>query len=70
MACPVSTITRRTWEIIRLIGRCTGGDNSDLQHLPFPGTLLDQPGWFLDAVDLMRSERAKYRKQQMDKKRT
>ena len=70
MACPVSTITDKTWRIIRLVQRCTGGEYGDLQHLPFPGTLLQQPDWFLEAIDIMKAERGAYRQRMLEKGRT
>jgi len=68
MACPVSTTTPHTWELIRLVNRCTGGEGTDLQHLPWPGLITDQPPGFLEAVDMMRGERFAYQKKQMAKR--
>jgi len=69
MACPCSSVTAHTWRLIRLVNRCTGGENTELQHLPWPGLISDQPEGFLDAVDIMRKERADYFKRQQEKKK-
>lgn len=66
LACPASTVTPRSWQIIRLVNECTGGESCDLLHLPFAGTLLDQPPWFREAVQMMRQERARHRREQMN----
>jgi len=73
MACPVSTITRRTWQILRLVNEVCGAENCEILHLPFnnsdggPGTILDQPTWFRDAVAIVRCERYRHRKEELEK---
>jgi hypothetical protein len=67
LACPISTITTQTWEILALVNDCTNADG-DLLHLPFEGALLDQPPWFRDAVRIVRNERAEHRRKQMERK--
>ena len=69
MACPVSSITAHTWQLIKLVNRCTGGEGTELQHLPFAGLISDQPEGFLEAVDIMRKERSEYFRQQQNKRK-
>lgn len=64
--CPASVVTPRTWQILRLVNECTGGEHCDLLHFPFPGGLLDQPTWFREAVQIVRAERAKKRQADFD----
>lgn len=66
MACPVSTITPRSWQILKLINDCCSAENCDIINLPFPGTLLEQPTWFRQAVDIVRRERAAHRAKEME----
>jgi hypothetical protein len=63
LECPMSCITRRTWEILRLVNETTDGEHTNILHLPFPGTILDQPPWYRQAVQIVRTGRAEYRKQ-------
>ena len=65
MACPISTITDQTWQILRLVGDCTD-DDGNLLHLPFPGSVTQQPEWFLEARRIVKSERADHRQQHLD----
>lgn len=65
MACPISTITDQTWQVLRLVGDCTD-DDGNLLHLPFSGALLDQPNWFLEARRIVKAERGDWRKEQAD----
>lgn len=67
MACPVSTITPRTWQILKLVNDCCSAENCDIIQLPFPGSLLEQPVWFRQAVDIIRRERAEHRSREMEK---
>ncbi|MCP3177309.1 hypothetical protein MJO47_09380 [Desulfuromonas sp. KJ2020] len=67
MACPISTITSKTWQILALINDCTSAESTDLLHMPYSGpggqlgTIFDQPEWFRDAVRIVRAERGAYR---------
>lgn len=69
-ACPLSTITQGTWELIRLANQCLSGEGDAITVLPFGGGLLEQPPWFREAMDIIRSERAEYRREQLDKLKT
>jgi hypothetical protein len=55
--CPVSAITRKTWDILALVNETTDGDGNIL-HLPFEGTIIEQPDWYRQAVKLSKKERA------------
>lgn len=65
--CPQSVITQKTWGIISLVNEVTNKD-TDILHLPFEGTILDQPQWFRAAVKMMKSERIKYQREQIENK--
>ena len=43
---------------IQLVSDCTDGDGN-LIHLPYPGTILQQPSIFMDFAALVQSERSK-----------
>lgn len=65
--CPQSAITKKTWNIIALVNEVTNKD-TDILHLPFKGTILEQPEWFREAVKITKSERIKYQKEQLEKR--
>lgn len=67
--CPVSAITPRSWERMKLVNETTGGENTDILHLPFPGTILDQPPWYREAVRIVRHERAEHRSREFEKQK-
>jgi len=54
--CPGSAITRSTWQILALVNETTDREGNIL-HLPYPGTILDQPPWYREAVRIVASER-------------
>lgn len=58
---------RATWQILGLVNEATSGENTDILHLPYPGTILDQPPWFREAVRIVANERARHRREQMEK---
>lgn len=66
-ACPVSTITQSTWEMIRLANACLSGESDAITTLPFSGGYLDQPHWFREAIEIIRNERAEARKEALEK---
>lgn len=66
--CPVSCITPRTWRMLRTVNETTNADG-DILHLPYPGTILEQPEWYREAVQIVRSERARHRREEMEKLR-
>ncbi|MDD2365176.1 MAG: hypothetical protein PHN84_03335 [Desulfuromonadaceae bacterium] len=56
-ACPVSTITGNTWELMRQVNLCCNAAG-EIKHLPEPDlSILDQSPRFLRAVEIIRSER-------------
>ena len=65
--CPISAIKPHTWNLMRLVNDATSSEHCDILHLVAPGTILDQPLWFTEAVQIVRSERAAYRQAQMEK---
>lgn len=65
--CPVSAIKQRTWNLMRLVNETTSSEHCDIIHLVAPGTILDQPLWFTEAVQIVRSERAEHRRREMEK---
>lgn len=58
--CPRSAVTNRTWDILGLVNETTNCDGEVL-HLPFPGAWLEQPQWYRQAVQVVKSERAIHR---------
>lgn len=65
--CPVSCITADTWELLALVDETTNAEG-DILHLPCPGTILDQPGVYREAVRIVKSERAAARRRGLKKK--
>jgi hypothetical protein len=56
--CPVSAITPKTWEILRIVNTTTDGECNII--LPYRGSSYkDQPKWYLQAVEIVRNARAK-----------
>jgi hypothetical protein len=51
---PVTSLTNR---LLNLINLCVGGQNgTDLIHLPFEGTVLEQPNVFIEAYHIFVEE--------------
>jgi hypothetical protein len=76
MACPVSTVTVKTWEALGIVNNCITAENGDWHHFPYPnkvtglpGGLFDQPQWLVEAVGLVRTERAAHRRAMMEKQK-
>lgn len=67
-ACPVSTITRRSWDMLALVNQTTSAEGNIL-HLPLPGSYLQQPAWYREAVQIVRSERARHQREELDKEK-
>lgn len=65
--CPVSAITRRTWDLIRLVNETALGEHMEQLYFPEPGTILDQPPWYREAVRIVRQERAEHRARELEK---
>ncbi len=55
--CPLSFITSRSWELLELVNETTRGENGEIIHMPLPGSYLEQPGWYREAVRIKRGER-------------
>lgn len=54
--------------LLSKLNLCLGGDNgNELKHLPFEGTILEQPNLFIEAYYIYTDEVSKYRKEMMDK---
>lgn len=68
-ACPVSTITAKTWQILKLVNETTHPETTTILHLPFDGSILDQPAWYREAVTIVREERNAHRLAEMKKPR-
>jgi hypothetical protein len=64
--CPLTAISRRTWEILALVNETTNID-AEVLHLPFNGAWLDQPKWYRQAVSIVKVERAKHRQKEAAK---
>lgn len=69
-ACPISTITEGTWELIKLANVCLSGEGDAVTCLPYSGGYLEQPLWFREALEIIRTERGKWRSEQMEKLKT
>lgn len=69
-ACPIGCITRRSWQILRMVNDLCGAENCEILHMPFDGDYFDQPPWFLDAVRIVREERARHHSEEMKKLRS
>jgi len=54
--CPQSAVKPRSWHLLSLVTETTDADGNIL-HLPYPGTILDQPGRYREAVRIVKSER-------------
>jgi hypothetical protein len=68
-SCPLGIITPASWELLRLVNNCITAENGDIACLPQSGGWLDQPRWFQQAVDIVRNERNRHRKEQSEKAR-
>jgi hypothetical protein len=66
--CPVSSISQKTWQILELVNETTNAE-CDILHLPYQGTILDQPIFYREAVKIVRNERNKHRQRKMDEMR-
>jgi hypothetical protein len=68
-SCPIGCITKSSWQILRMVNDLCGAENCEILHMPFEGTYFDQPPWFLDAVRIVRQERARHRKEEFEKRK-
>lgn len=64
--CPIKLLTNRTWRIISTVNDVMDGDGR-IYNLPFPGTWLEQPLWFRQAVRITRRERSEWQRKQIEK---
>jgi hypothetical protein len=56
-ACPVTTITGHTWELLRQVNMCCN-NAGEIIHLPEPTeSILNQSPRFLRAVEIVKGER-------------
>lgn len=55
--CPLTYITRRSWELLDLVNETTNLETGQVAFLPCPGSYLEQPGWYREAVQIKRGER-------------
>lgn len=55
--CPHSFITRGTWQVLSFVNDTTNADCEILNPPPFPGTFLEQPQWYREALRIVRRER-------------
>jgi hypothetical protein len=59
--CPISTITRKTWEILKVINATTDVDGNII--IPYVGqSYTDQPEWYKQALNIVTHIRATSRK--------
>lgn len=56
-SCPTSFITARSWELLELVNETTDLETGTILHLPFPGSLTQQPEWYREAVKIKKAER-------------
>ena len=67
LQCPVSVVTEQTWQILSIINKTTDEDCKII--LPYSGTsYLEQPRWYLQAIDIVRAARSKNREIQRSKR--
>ena len=69
--CPKSfPRTELTSNLLELLNLCLGGENGmQLVHLPYAGTILDQPNIFLQAFYIYCDEVSKFIKESMPKQK-
>jgi len=65
--CPVSAIKPRTWGLMRLVNETALGEHMEQLHYPEPGTILDQPPRWREAVRIVRQEHAEHKAREFDK---
>jgi hypothetical protein len=64
--CPISAISRQTWEIIKAVNNTTDPEGNCVR--PFRAVCWDdEPLWYQQAVEIVRRERAKYRAEETEK---
>lgn len=64
--CPMSAITGKTWGIIGMVNEITDQEGN---ILACAGKYEDIPSYLRDAIKIMRQERNRHRKEQMEKQR-
>lgn len=69
--CPKSfPKTDLSIRLLGLLNMCLGGENgTQLVHLPFPGTILDQPNIFIESHYIWVDEFSKYMKVKQSKEK-
>ena len=64
--CPLSVVTKTTWDILRIVNGTTDGDGYQIR--PFRSVCYeDEPEWYKQAVSIVKTQRSKHREQQMEK---
>jgi hypothetical protein len=62
--CPMSVISKQTWAVLGIVNETTDGD-CNILHMPFVGTIFDQPQWYRTAVKLVKSERSNNQRERL-----
>lgn len=65
----MSSITVKTWQMLRFVNETTDPENTTIIGRPFKGTTLDYPPWYRAAVTMTREERNAHRAQELEKGR-
>lgn len=70
--CPKSVPkTDMSIRLLSLLNTCLGGDNgTQLLHLPFPGTIIDQPNIFIESHYIWIDEYSRFMKAQREKEKS
>lgn len=65
--CPVSAIKPSTWKLMQMVNETALGEHMEQLYLPEPGTILDQPPRWREAIRITRHERAEHRNRELEK---
>lgn len=52
----MSAITADAWQVLEMVNETTDEDGR-IRHLPYPGSLVEQPPWYRQSVKIKRGER-------------
>lgn len=55
--CPMTYIPRSTWDLLNMVNETTNLETGQVSFMPFPGSYMEQPEWYREAVQIKRSER-------------
>jgi hypothetical protein len=68
-ACPLSFISSKSWQMLELVNETTDLETGRILHLPYPGTITQQPEWYREAVKIKRNERlSEWYSEELDKR--